>query len=167
MKLEVLYRAIRDFRTNAHNRDVAFDINQGIENLKVQSAATRTEISATRMDVASIRADITRHQVDESRAKIIRWLSNVDPSSNHDAACSKHQAKTGEWLINHSAFEDWKSKKNSLLWLHGKRECLCLSICTLMNSAFHDRTSTYSKFFRMLGQFEAVLYFFHLFELRS
>lgn len=124
MRLEVSYRAICNFGTDAYSRDVAFDINQGIEDLKIQSVTTQTEISATRMDVASIRADITRHQVDESRAEIIRWLSVVDPSSNHHAACNKHQAKTGEWLIHHSAFEDWKSKKNSLLWLYGKRECL-------------------------------------------
>jgi hypothetical protein len=75
--------------------------------LKQQSTATK--------------AAITAHRIDEYRSKIIQWLSTTDPSSNHHAACRKHQHRTGEWLINRVDFKEWKRTRNSLIWLYGIR----------------------------------------------
>jgi hypothetical protein len=58
---------------------------------------------------------------DELQQKIHRWLSAPDPSSNHNDACRKRQATTGEWFINGEEFKLWKSGLNSFIWLHGIR----------------------------------------------
>jgi len=63
----------------------------------------------------SIKDNVT----DELRQKIHLWLSAPDPSSNHNDACQKRQATTGEWFINGEEFEQWKSGFNSFIWLHG------------------------------------------------
>ena len=58
---------------------------------------------------------------DELRQKIHLWLAAPDPSSNHNDACRKRQATTGEWFINGEEFRQWKSGLNSFIWLHGIR----------------------------------------------
>lgn len=102
-------------------RTLALAIDQGVTELKQQFKATRIEVAAIRTDVAAILADNATNQINECREKIIQWLSIVDPSSNHLAACKKHQPTTGEWLIKRTDLEEWKRKRNSLLWLYGIR----------------------------------------------
>jgi hypothetical protein len=52
---------------------------------------------------------------------VIDWLATTDPSSNHVAACKKHQAGTETWFIDGHCMESWK-EANSMLWLHGIRQ---------------------------------------------
>jgi hypothetical protein len=59
---------------------------------------------------------------DNRRQKIHEWLSPPDPSSNHNAACKKKQPMTGAWLVEGPQFEEWKTRPNSFLWLHGIRK---------------------------------------------
>src|SRR5277367_4503589 len=104
-----------------------------------QSAATQIQIAATR-------ADIQAHQIDEYRDKIIQWLSKTDPSYNHHQACKKHQPHTGEWLIKHVDFENWKMKKGFLLWLYGKRKSLPLVMLFPVRSGFNPLRCTLRVF---------------------
>ena len=106
-----------------------------------QSAATQIQIAATR-------ADIQAHQIDEYRDKIIQWLSKTDPSYNHHQACKKHQPHTGEWLIKHVDFENWKMKKGFLLWLYGKRKSLPLVMLFPVRSGFNPLRCTL-RFFQL------------------
>lgn len=58
------------------------------------------------------------------------WLSAPDPSSNHNEACAKRQATTGDWFIQSSNFAKWKEDRNSLLWLHGIPGCGKTILCS-------------------------------------
>jgi hypothetical protein len=107
---------------DARDSTLELAINQGIDELKEQSADTRNEIATLRED--------------GDRDKIIGWLSATDPSSNHHAACKKHQPATGEWLFKRSEFEHWKRTQNSQLWLYGNGEILYHSI--LFRNFFYD-----------------------------
>ena len=60
---------------------------------------------------------ISENQLRES---IHKWLSPVDPSTNHNIACDTHHKKAASWFFQGSIFREWKSA-GSLLWVHGKR----------------------------------------------
>ena len=51
------------------------------------------------------------------------WLRAPDPSSNHKSARQTRHRGTGEWLLNDTRFQDWKTKSASLLWLCGPPGC--------------------------------------------
>ena len=59
--------------------------------------------------------DMHRHSKDP---EIRRWLTKVDPISNHIAARAKHEPRTGDWLILSHEFSYWLLPGRSL-WLHG------------------------------------------------
>ena len=54
-----------------------------------------------------------------SQLEILEWLSDVDPSSNHDIARRMHEPKTGSWLIEHADFLKWRDSVGKIMWLHG------------------------------------------------
>ena len=62
------------------------------------------------------------------REKLQKWLSPPDPSTNHNIARKAHHNGTASWFFQGSIFKQWKS--SSLLWIHGKRTFLFLSITT-------------------------------------
>ena len=55
--------------------------------------------------------------------KIIEWLDAPDPWTNYKKALKDRNPKTGSWLIESSAYSDWKSTRGSFLWLDGKPGC--------------------------------------------
>ena len=65
-----------------------------------------------------------------SDAKLDEWLSAPDPSSNHNEACAKRQATTGDWFIQSNNFAKWKGDSNSLLWLQGIPGCGKTILCS-------------------------------------
>jgi ankyrin repeat domain-containing protein 50 len=56
---------------------------------------------------------------------IQRWLSPPDPWKNHNTARESRNKGTSTWFLEGTTFAKWKSPgPDSLLWIHGKRECL-------------------------------------------
>jgi len=60
---------------------------------------------------------------DAHLAKIRKWLSPPDPSTNSNAAKEKRHQGTGNWFLTSSAFREWKSGSRRHLWLHGLAGC--------------------------------------------
>lgn len=56
-----------------------------------------------------------------------RWLSAPDPWSNHNIARRAHHTGTATWFTEGNIFEEWKTT-SSMLWIHGKREYLSLTV---------------------------------------
>ena len=57
------------------------------------------------------------------RIQILQWISSIPYEDNHNTACEGHTSGTGEWLLEHDIYNDWRaSKENAILWLHGIRE---------------------------------------------
>jgi len=61
--------------------------------------------------------------LDDNRNQILKWLSNTDPTINHNAACEKHEPQTGNWFIQGKDYSQWKETPSSFLWLHGIPGC--------------------------------------------
>jgi len=56
---------------------------------------------------------------------ILTWLSPPDPWENHNIARDSQHPGSATWWINSKTYSKWKSSgPSSLLWIHGKRQCL-------------------------------------------
>ncbi|GKU09246.1 unnamed protein product, partial [Fusarium langsethiae] len=70
----------------------------------------------------------TKHAVmsmasDHRFAKIERWLSSPDCSTNANLARKRRHPGTGTWLLNSPAFQEWKLGSRQHLWLYGLAGC--------------------------------------------
>ncbi|UKZ75828.1 hypothetical protein TrVFT333_003522 [Trichoderma virens FT-333] len=61
--------------------------------------------------------DITRRK----RKELLQWLSDINPSAQHNAALERHEDGTSRWLLqDDTKFKSWVISPKSILWLHGK-----------------------------------------------
>ena len=67
-------------------------------------------------------------QLDGSeRLKILEWISDIPYEDNHEFARQGRTSGTGEWLLHHDRYREWRTSSASMiLWLHGDRECHCV-----------------------------------------
>ncbi|KNB16400.1 hypothetical protein FOXG_14775 [Fusarium oxysporum f. sp. lycopersici 4287] len=70
----------------------------------------------------------TKHTVmsmasDHRFAKIERWLSPPDCSTNANLARKRRHPGTGTWLLNSPVFQEWKLGSRQHLWLYGLAGC--------------------------------------------
>ena len=57
------------------------------------------------------------------RTQILQWISPIPYEDDHNTACDGHTSGTGEWLLEHQTYSNWKtSKGGTILWLNGMRE---------------------------------------------
>jgi hypothetical protein len=59
---------------------------------------------------------------DEKLVDIRRWLLAPDPTINYQKALIERQANTGQWFLEGSLYQAWKSTGSSV-WLHGIPGC--------------------------------------------
>lgn len=63
------------------------------------------------------------------RQTILEWISAIPYAENHDFACQGRTSGTGEWLLQHRRYLEWRTSSASMiLWLHGARECHCVTV---------------------------------------
>lgn len=60
---------------------------------------------------------------DNRSTKIERWLSPSDFATNANLARQRRHPGTGTWLLESSAFQDWKFGSRQHLWLYGLAGC--------------------------------------------
>ncbi|KAF8537917.1 hypothetical protein BDD12DRAFT_911128 [Trichophaea hybrida] len=54
------------------------------------------------------------------RTQILQWISAIPYEDNHNTARAGHTGGTGAWLLQHSAYLEWRaSYVCTVLWLHG------------------------------------------------
>jgi len=61
---------------------------------------------------------------DSRRTKILAWVSSIPYEDNHYTARQGRVSNTGEWLLRHERYREWRgSSASMILWLHGIRKC--------------------------------------------
>lgn len=60
---------------------------------------------------------------DHKHGKIDRWLRAPDPSTNYNKALKQRHEDSGRWFLEGLAFANWKTRRNSFLWLYGIPGC--------------------------------------------
>ncbi|KAI0259996.1 hypothetical protein BC834DRAFT_961477 [Gloeopeniophorella convolvens] len=89
------------------------EVDEAVKALdKLTAEEQRVVAALTLLNIQDIAADI-------SRQRLLEWLSPPDPSMNHNETRSRHYDGTSTWLVNSSAFLEWKAN-GSLLWISGK-----------------------------------------------
>ena len=72
---------------------------------------------------------------------VLRWLSDTDPSSNHNLARHIQEPETGTWLVENPEYRKWRDQTGQLLWLHG----IAGSGKTVLCSTVIENLSAYIK----------------------
>ncbi|KAF3934704.1 hypothetical protein ABW20_dc0105650 [Dactylellina cionopaga] len=74
------------------------------------------------------------------QTEINRWLSPPDPSINYNEALRRRHKGSGGWFLRCDAFNEWKKRQNSFLWLHGIPGCgkTILSSTIIENLSSHQ-----------------------------
>jgi nucleoside phosphorylase len=60
---------------------------------------------------------------DGRRARIIKWLSPSDPSTNYNKALQQRHEGSGHWFLESDDSKRWKASSESFLWLRGTPGC--------------------------------------------
>lgn len=103
-----------------------------IHNHRVQ-AGSGDQIQKLRKFLDDLREPILRidSRVDDmcekikssERRSILEWISTTPYAENHYFACQGRTRGTGEWLLGHERYREWReSSASMILWLHGDRE---------------------------------------------
>jgi hypothetical protein len=50
---------------------------------------------------------------------MLKWLVTTDPSPDHNTACRRHDAHTGNWLSKSPEYQSWITFRTRFLWLYG------------------------------------------------
>jgi len=117
------------------------EIAQILQNIEEQKTfmmlAMQGETTRTVLGIENTMNSVHSLLQDSNHQEILRWLTKVDPISNHKAACDKHEPGTGEWLISSHEFSYWLLPGRSL-WLHGipgaGKTILCSTIIEAVTS---------------------------------
>jgi hypothetical protein len=92
--------------------------------ITMDQAALMKAMSKTMQDVEKNTRSLFKQfqgiSLDESKRRILQWLSPVDPSISHEAALKIRQAGTNNWFLSCNEFENWRDSENSFLWLSGR-----------------------------------------------
>ncbi|KAH7205287.1 hypothetical protein BKA60DRAFT_685024 [Fusarium oxysporum] len=97
--------------------------------------------------------NVTKHVVmsmasDHRFAKIERWLSPPDYSTNANSARKRRHPGTGAWLLNSPAFQEWKLGSRQHLWLYGLAGCgKTILSTTILDHLLQTNTHTTLAFF--------------------
>ncbi|KAI8663473.1 hypothetical protein NCS57_00948400 [Fusarium keratoplasticum] len=86
---------------------------------------------------------------DTHLARVERWLSPPDYSTNAKLARKRRHSGTGTWLLDSPAFQEWKRGARRHLWLYGLAGCgkTVLSTTILDNLPQTDTRTTLAFFF--------------------
>lgn len=57
----------------------------------------------------------------DEQLRMLQWLSNADPSISHNRAVQKRQHDSGQWFLDSTQFDQWRSSPRSIAWLSGIR----------------------------------------------
>ena len=106
--------------------------------------ALEGETMGAALKVKTVVKDIQTRIHGQNKTDVLKWLTKVNPFTNHEAARGKHEPGTGEWFLSSPEFTSWMLPGRSL-WLHGSagKTVLCSSIIESIKA----RLSTYPLLF--------------------
>lgn len=81
------------------------------------------DVDEIRCDVEDARSAVQDLLFNQRKEKVERWLSPSDPSTNYNKAIQQRQEGTGLWFLQSRAYVQWKTQRDSTLWLHGIPGC--------------------------------------------
>ncbi|KAL9121868.1 MAG: hypothetical protein Q9187_001574 [Circinaria calcarea] len=87
----------------------------------IADQTTRTQMVEKRIGRLVTSSEATSFK--EGQRRILEWLRPVDPTSNHNIACARHEPRTGDWIFHSDDYLQWSTAPNSCLWVNGFAGC--------------------------------------------
>lgn len=107
---------------------------------KFEVKGTVDEIST---NVQGVKDNVEDLKSQQRKTELNRWLSPPDPSINYHKALQQRHEATGAWFLGGDAFNEWKTRRGSFLWLHGIPGCGK----TVLSSAIIENLSPYQPLY--------------------
>ena len=108
------------------------------------------DISEIRDATQDISNNVKSLGVDHKKEKIESWLGAPDPSIDLNKALQLCHKDSGRWLLDSLFFMNWKTRRNSFLWLRGIPGCgktiLSSTIIQHLQTAFPSQPVLYFFF---------------------
>lgn len=105
-----------------HSRRIQAVSEEQTQMLKEILAGLETPI----LRIDSRVADLCEKLKSSERGSILKWISGIPYKENHFFACQDRTSGTGEWLLRHEKYREWRTSSASMiLWLHGDRKYHC------------------------------------------
>lgn len=110
---------------------LAEDVDDFRDNLSVALQILQVkDYSIIEDGIEEIKNTLKIAQAHNVAASVRAWLKAPDVSVDHNSALEKRHSRTGQWLIQSSAFRAWLGRDNSFLWLHGFAGCGKSVLCS-------------------------------------
>ncbi|KAH8646790.1 ankyrin repeat-containing domain protein [Xylariales sp. PMI_506] len=99
----------------------------------------------------------TRPLSEESRAKMVVWLSDSPIHLHHEIVSQLRTPNSGQWLLDHPTYRNWSRKSSpSALWIHGsvglgKTHICSVMVDSLIRTISNQPRSTPFAYFYCLG----------------
>lgn len=97
-----------------------------------QLISVASQVDGVAAQLGGLMHDLSEWRRDEQYHKVMSWVNAPDQRTNHDAARQKHEAGTGQWLLESDTYKTWESSRNAHLWLHGKAGCGKSVLCSTL-----------------------------------
>ncbi|RSL87112.1 hypothetical protein CEP51_002393 [Fusarium floridanum] len=115
-------------------REVLGSIQETLDSVRLTAKETKDAMVTARSD--------------SHRAEVERWLSPPDYSTNANLARRRRHAGTGTWLLESTAFQEWKLGSRRHLWLYGLAGCgKTVLSSTILDHLLQMETRTTLTFF--------------------
>ncbi|RVD83532.1 uncharacterized protein DFL_007918 [Arthrobotrys flagrans] len=86
-------------------------------------SAVEGTVNETCTNVQDAKDNVEDLRSQQRKTELNRWLSPPDPSINYHKALQQRHEATGAWFLGGDAFNEWKTRRGSFLWLHGIPGC--------------------------------------------
>ncbi|THY87126.1 hypothetical protein D6C92_08177 [Aureobasidium pullulans] len=108
------------------------DIQSQLQKLDAPLVRTISQISA-----------LQAHLDNERKTRILSWLSRVPYRKHHAALFSDIVQESGQWLVSHPKYVDWKvSSSSQILWLNGPLGCGKTRLISATLNVLQDEIAT-------------------------
>lgn len=75
---------------------------------------------------------LQRKIIEKNYQRILEWLGNPGPPRSSSALFDSACPGTGQWLLAHEEYLQWRDGDVSTLWCHGKRRVTYPSLLKLL-----------------------------------
>ncbi|EKJ69263.1 hypothetical protein FPSE_10516 [Fusarium pseudograminearum CS3096] len=90
-----------------------------VRNIERLSLSIEHEAKQSSRRLDALATDLETSQCDEKQREIFNWLSPLKPGQNHHELKSAHQGGTAQWFHQSPEFQEWFSRRSTMLWLSG------------------------------------------------
>jgi hypothetical protein len=94
-------------------------IDGNFDDLKTAISGVQDSNTSLQKGVNVVHDHQKEQEVQEERREVLKWLSLVEHSTQHDDKISRRQTGTCNWFLNSEAYQTWLTANGQTLFCHG------------------------------------------------